>query len=407
MAESGAGLPGDSASVKSGTQRPLGGRRAGIVALAVLCVLVPAAAWAQTAESGETAESGAETARSAETAPGSDSAGEEHAEDRPRRSRWATGEDAARLGPIGLTDTHALDAGQVAFSYRYEYVHFDDLRVDTRRRSTGNVLADPQYTETPRSRDLQVHLLGLSWAPHRRVTLSLKLPFIQQETNVVDQTTGRFETSSKGIGDLEIRALVPFMRKQNESLQIEFGLTAPTGSFRERDTAVDGEGRRLSFPQQFGSGTVDLLTGGVYRGRWKSLSWGVAARAKWRLYENSADYRLGGEYEVSPWISQSWTDWLSTSLRFAWNRRDNIHPRDDCNPDPGGTGTDTIICNPERDPKRQAFDVLEIGPGVNFRLPWLGQPRFGVEVQWPFYQDMKGPQLERDWQVTTGWKWSF
>ncbi|MFP6622490.1 MAG: transporter, partial [Myxococcota bacterium] len=63
--------------------------------------------------------------------------------------------------------------------------------------------------------------------------------------------------------------------------------------------------------------------------------------------------------------------------------------------------------NPEGDPKRLAGEFLEIGPGVNFQLPCFGEPRFGVEMTWPFYQTLDGPQLERDWQLTAGWQWAF
>jgi hypothetical protein len=229
------------------------------------------------------------------------------------------------------------------------------------------------------------------------VTLSARLPFIHQETKVVARGSPRrrFETDSTGLGDLELRALVPFMRKRNESLQVEMGISVPTGTTGERDRGADGSRERLPFPQQLGSGTVDLLPGMVYRGRWNTLSWGVAARAKFRVYENSKDYRLGHQYMISSWLAQSWTDWMSTSIRFAWQRRDNIHP------------IDRTLVNPERDPKRQAGDFLELGPGVNFAVPLLGDPRFGVEMSWPFYQDLQGPQVERDWRVTTGLEWAF
>jgi hypothetical protein len=311
------------------------------------------------------------------------------------KSRRSTGVDAALLAPIGVVDSYALEAGEFGFSYRYSYVHFDDMRKGTERRSTQDVLQG--WDETPRKRDLQRHLFGVAWAPHRRVTLSAELPVFTQETHVVARGTPnqRFETESEGVGDLQLRALVPFMRKRNESLQIEFGLTAPTGSIYERDRGADGSRQRLPFPQQLGSGTVDILLGGTYRGRWETLSWGLVTRSTFRTYENSRNYKLGNEYEISVWLAQSWTDWMSTSLRMAWNRRDNVHPRDDTRVDP------------ELDPKRQAGDVLDIGPGVNFRLPWLGEPRFGVEMTWPYYQNLEGPQLERDWQVTTGWKWAF
>jgi hypothetical protein len=311
------------------------------------------------------------------------------------RSKRATGEDAAELAPIGLTDARALAENQWALSYRYSWIHGDDMRDGVHRESTDDVLQ--QFGETPRKRDVQLHLFGVSYAPHSRVTLSVKLPFITQKTHVVAAGTpqDRFTTTSSGLGDLELRALVPFMRKRNQSLQLEMGITAPTGSISERDEGAGGMRERLTIPQQPGSGTVDLLPGLVYRGRWKTLSWGFVGRGKFRVYKNSKSYRLGNEYLLSTWLSQSWTDWMSTSLRLSWNRHNSGHPKDD------------TTRNPEADPKRLAGEFLDIGPGVNFRVPFLGEPRFGVEMTWPFYQTVQGPQLERDWQLTAGWQWAF
>ena len=315
---------------------------------------------------------------------------EEAPSDELPRSRRSTGDDAAALAPVGLTDMGTLDRGDWALSYRYSLVNQDGMRNGTGREATRELLE--VYDETPRKRRTHVHLLGVAYAPHSRVTLSAKLPVVSQKTHV--QAGGpppeRFSTESSGVGDLELRALVPFMRKRGESFQIEMGLTAPTGSISERD-----RGGRLPFPQQLGSGTVDLLPGFVYRGRWQLLSWGVVGRATFRVYENSKDYRVGDDYLLSTWIAQSWGEWVSTSFRISWNRHEAEHPED------------STTVNPEADPKRQAGELLDLGPGVNFRLPVLGGPRLGVEMTWPFYQTLEGPQLEQDWQLNAGLEWAF
>jgi len=121
------------------------------------------------------------------------------------RSAWSTGDDSASLAPVGVTDARTLHRGGWAFSYRYTWIHGDDMRDSTHRESTGAVLQN--FSETPRSRDEHVHLLGISYAPHERVTLSAKLPFITQETHHVDRSARRFDTESSGVGDLELRVL--------------------------------------------------------------------------------------------------------------------------------------------------------------------------------------------------------
>jgi hypothetical protein len=319
---------------------------------------------------------------------------EDQAAEIPRGKR-STGVDAAMLAPLGVTDARSLAKGEWAASYRYSLIHQDDMRDGTHREQTSDLLQI--YDETPRKRDTHIHLFGVSYAPHRRVTLSAKLPVVSQETKLTSRgpPAQRFSTDSSGFGDLELRVLVPFMRKRDESLQVEMGLTAPTGKIGRRSRGADGTRERLSFPQQLGSGTVDLLPGMTYRGRWNTLSWGFVARAKFRVYKNSRDYRLGDEFLLSTWLAQSWTDWMSTSLRLSWQRREHVHP------------SDRTTENPERDPKRQAGEFLDLGPGINFQIPFVGKPRFGVEMSWPFFQTLEGPQLERDWQLTAGWQWAF
>jgi hypothetical protein len=306
-------------------------------------------------------------------------------------------DDPAALAPVGVVNGETLLHGQWALSYRYAFIHQDDLRDGTNRRSTSDVLA--RFAEAPRKRDTHVHLFGLAYAPHPRVTLSAQLPVLVIETDATANAGGNFSTDTDGVGDLELRALVPFMRKDNETLQLEMGLSAPTGSTSRRARDATGNRRRLSFPQQLGSGTVDLLPGLVYRGHHESLSWGYLARGVFRVYENSKDYRLGNEYEMSGWLARSWTDWMSTSLRLSWQRWESIHPRD--------RNFDNMSNSPEQDPKRQAGDLIELGPGLNFKLPFAIGPRFGIEMAWPLFQSLDGPQLERDWRLTAGWQWAF
>jgi hypothetical protein len=57
------------------------------------------------------------------------------------------------------------------------------------------------------------------------------------------------------------------------------------------------------------------------------------------------------------------------------------------------------------DPDRQGIDRLAAGAGINWSLP--ADHRLAAELMVPVYQDLDGPQLETDWNLTVGWQWAF
>ena len=119
-----------------------------------------------------------------------------------------------------------------------------------------------------------------------------------------------------------------------------------------------------------------------------------------RLGRNKRDYRKGHGVRVQAWGARKLTSWVSTSFRLAYARQGNYGGRDKAlNP--------AVV--PTADPIRRAFQRLELGAGLNFVIPNgpLVGHRFAVELMRPAWQDLKGPQLETDWQVTAGWQLAF
>ena len=55
----------------------------------------------------------------------------------------------------------------------------------------------------------------------------------------------------------------------------------------------------------------------------------------------------------------------------------------------------------------QGGDRLAIGPGLSIVLPYASEQRLNIEATWPVYQKLDGPQVERDWTLSTGWEWVF
>jgi hypothetical protein len=143
---------------------------------------------------------------------------------------------------------------------------------------------------------------------------------------------------------------------------------------------------------QLGSGTFDILPGVAYTGVSDDWSWGGQLGAVLRLGENSDDYTLGNQYQGSLWGARKWTDWVSTSLRVSGDIVKNIDGADPrLNP----------AMAPTADPNLRAGRFIELGLGANFIVPSgsLAGLRFSVEGILPVYQDLDGPQIERDYAV--------
>jgi hypothetical protein len=238
------------------------------------------------------------------------------------------------------------------------------------------------------------HTFQLAYAPHPRVTLIAEIPFVQRELKSVSDTGVRSEVDTEGIGDVGFAVVLPFIRKGNESSHIHVGLKVPTGSIRR-----GGRVTRDTFDSQIGNGTVDLEWGWTYRGFKDQISWGGQVYGRHPVGRNGLDYRVGSRFEGSLWGVVEFIDGLSGSLRISWEKQNNIRVR--------GRSTNADIQHPSDNPKARGGNRFSINPGLTLEIPQLANQRIAVEFELPFYQELDGPQLERDWSVTVGWRWGF
>lgn len=314
-------------------------------------------------------------------------------------------ETAADQPPIGVIDGKALPKGTVRLSYRYARRYLHSNRIGDHRESRQRARADqsPPFSQVPRKRTLQEHLVSLAWAPFSRLTVVARLPFYLRDEQVDLASGGRYATRTEGIGDLRVMALVPFMKKGREALMLGVGFQAPTGSNRRSDAIVLPGGsvkHRLAYPMQPGEGSWAVVPTATYQGYWRWLSWGLQYEGMFWLDENREGYRPGTRHQVSTWAAWGITRWLSSSVRFKWHRRSNIH------------GGDEVLGgfpypNPNWDSKRQGGQWLAVGPGLNFRLPCCGGQRLAFEALFPIWQNLDGPQLESRWVLHAGVQLDF
>lgn len=305
-------------------------------------------------------------------------------------------------GPIGMMGEHTHNKGEFMFTYRYMYMSMDGMRNGTDRLSNADVLR--QFMVTPTDMTMDMHMFMPMYGLNDTVTVMGMIPYTAKSMNHLTRPGGTFTTESDGIGDVQVIGLFRLYAVETPSIgshrfHLNFGVSIPTGSITQRDTTPMGN-VRLPYPMQLGSGTVDLLPGITYQGSTEKVSWGTQFIYTARTGRNSQDYSFGDSWYVTGYGAYRWADWVSTSLRFNYQRWGNINGRDVTLANPALNTVPTV------DPNLQGGRRLDLLAGVNVLFPeFMGlENRLGVEAGIPVYQRLDGPQLETDWLVFAGWQ---
>jgi hypothetical protein len=250
---------------------------------------------------------------------------------------------------------------------------------------------------------MNMHMFGLMYAPADPVTLMVMLPILDLDMDHQTGMGGMFTTSSSGIGDLGLSALVKLVNRNRNSLHLNLGVSLPTGSIEEVDLtpASAPNEAQLPYPMQTGSGTTDLEPGMTYLGQTADWSWGLQGRGTFRVSDNDRSYRLGNVGQATSWLARRWNQWISTSIRLQGRTTGNVKGADPAlNP----------AMVPTADPDLRGGTRIDVGLGLNFEVasrgPLHGQ-RLAVEFLLPAYQSLDGPQLENDYTLVIGWQYAF
>ena len=321
--------------------------------------------------------------------------------------------------PISVMGDHYHETGEVMFSYRYMTMSMEGNAIGSDSVSPNTIVTTipnrffglpnqpPTLRVVPTEMTMDMHMLGVMYAPTDRVTLMGMLNHVSKEmthttymgpagTNVL----GTFTTDASGLGDTSLAALIRLREGDENRLHLTLGVSLPTGDIEETAAVLAPNGMRptlrMPYPMQLGSGTYDLLTGLTYSSFFSDrASWGAQWRSTLRTGDNDEGYSLGDEHRLTAWYSRLVSSRVSWSARLEWFDRANID------------GIDPLIVAPVQtaDPLYQGASRLDAALGLNFASN--AGHRLAFEFIAPLEQDLDGPQLETDWQLTAGYQFSF
>lgn len=315
--------------------------------------------------------------------------------------------------PIGVMGDHLHKKGEWMLSYRYMYMDMEGSRIGTNRVSRQEIAADPTIAVVPTKMAMQMHMLGAMYAPSDRITLMAMLPILDKDMDHItfaggdpDIVKGTFNTRATGLGDINLSSLIGIYNNGTTNIHLNAGLSLPTGSITERDDVLSPMAMgpqnptlRLPYAMQLGTGTFDLLPGITLQSRSGDFSYGAQYMARIHLGTNDEGYSWGDKHELTAWAAYQWAPWISTSLRVIASTQDTIDGRDSQIGAPVQTA----------DPDNYGGERIDLLGGVNLIVPsgTMKGHRFALEAGAPIYQDLNGPQMERDFTLTFGWQKAF
>ncbi len=322
--------------------------------------------------------------------------------------------------PAGVSGAELMTADRWMLSYNYIRMEMDGNLDGTDGISPEEIVTTvpnlffgspgqpPTLRVVPTEMSTEMHMFGVMYAPTDNITVMGMIPFLEKSMSHVTfqgavGTTelGTFTTRSSGIGDVKVTGLFNIYEAGTNRVHLNLGLSIPTGSIDEKDDVLTPTGTRptlrLPYPMQLGSGTYDLMPGITYKGRNSDIGWGAQYWATIRTDENDEGYTLGDVHQLTGWTSYSWTPGASASLRLTARSVDKID------------GIDPEIVAPVQtaNPDFQGGDRVDLGIGINFSgqdAGWRGL-RLGFELGIPVRQDLNGPQMEADWNLTAALKY--
>lgn len=334
--------------------------------------------------------------------------------------------DAKDHAPIGVMGDHMHEKGEVMFSYRFMRMNMEGNRIGTNsvspdeiattipNRFFGAPMQPPTLRVVPLNMTMDMHMLGAMYAPTNWLTLmvmgnvlSNDMDHLTYQGGMGTTTLGEFTTASSGFGDTKVAGLVRIFDQNSNGIRhrahFNAGLSLPTGSNTKTDQILTPMGMtpspRLPYPMQLGTGTFDFQPGVTYSGASDQFSWGAQYLGTFRAGTNDEGYALGDRHEATTWAQWGPAPWVAFSGRLAFRSQDTID------------GIDTAIVAPVQtaNPDYQGGERLDFGFGVNFagQHGAIKGHRLAIEVLFPAYQNLNGPQMETDWTLTVGWQKAF
>lgn len=320
---------------------------------------------------------------------------------------------------MGVFCDNNLAQGKVVLSITPNFARLSGLSIGTRRVSNEFVASTVPFFLNPSQKvrimpqhiEVYTQVVALRYG----VTNDLEMIF---NTGLVEKTlAARVFKGTEGttplvdnkpgtasFADTTLFGVYRIYHDDIHRVQLSLGMSFPTGvNTATFNDFVLPNGTRRSirgfYGMQLGTGTFDILPGAVYAGYLGPWSWGLAYRARLPLDQNRQGYSWGNLHEFNGWAGYTWTPGLTTTFRVNGSTQAPIN------------GFDPVINGPAvpANPHFYGGQRVELFGGVSISGKLIGIENALIlfEAGAPVYQNLNGPQIEKNWQAGTSVRFRF
>lgn len=323
-----------------------------------------------------------------------------YAQEKQETNLWTSNRPDGHA-PISVMGDHTHHKNEWMFSYRYMNMLMEGLQDDGEEISESRVFEN--YMVAPKQMNMQMHMLGLMYAPSDKITLMAMFNYLRNDMDLTMRMMSMdtpFSTRSSGFSDVKIAGLFQFFNKNQQVLHGKLGFSLPTGSIDEKDETAMSEGNEvlLPYPMQLGSGSFQTEIGVTYLWQKTKFSGGIQLNGLINLHENKETYQTGDQYLFTSWLAYRTTDFLSLSGRIKAISTEKIKGQ---HPDLMPMMVTTAHT------ENSGGILVGYSLGANFYVKNLKGLRLGAEIQLPLYQHFNGIQLQQQRSFTIGTQYSF
>lgn len=320
--------------------------------------------------------------------------------------------------PLGVFGADMPAAGRLVVSVIPQFANFSHTLIGTRGVSSQQVVATTPWSWNPKQNlrlvpqntAVATQTVALAYGVTENISVVLTTGMIEKNLDMLTfkgasgiTPLGMSFTGTDGMTDTSLAAIWRVYRDPINRIQINLGMSFPTGSDHDTFTLLQPTGSyatsRAFYAMQSGSGTFDAMPGVVYAGQLGKWSWGLSYRGRLPLAVNPEGWAFGDLHEFNAWGGYSWVPGLTTTVRVCGSLQGQI------------VGNDPLIAGKAQaaNPNFYGGQRIEMWGGATIAGKLIGVERLSVSLEGgiPVYQNLNGPQLSKNWQAGLALRWKI